>query len=239
MIEIYSKEQVLRTEDLSSPSHENTPFVITVRYLRAQSTGEAITVGIELSDTLRNLTEARKYTVHTELFSQLNVHRGIISREKLEEIEQAAQLSAAYTRALTILAYGANSAQALVLKLRQRGFDEPTARSAVDLLRQRGYLREQNDARREAERCLAKGWGRRRIEQYLRQRGYGAEATLSAVDELGDIDDESRCAAMARRKSAFPPQDIKEKQKLIAYLLRQGYDMSVIRHALERAWQQE
>ncbi len=239
MIEINSKEQVLCMEDLSSPSVPDSPFVITVRYLRAQTTGEAICVGIELTDTLRNLTEVRRYTVQTELLNALGVRRGIISREKLEEIEQAAQLSAAYTRALTILAYGANSAQALTLKLRQRGFDAATAEKAVALLCSRGYLREQNDACREAERCLAKGWGRRRIDMYLRQRGYGGEAIQTALDELGDIDDETRCASIARRKSATPPDDIKEKQKLIAYLLRQGYDMSTIRHALDVAWEDE
>ena len=239
MIEINSKEQVLRMEDLSSPSVSDSPFVITVRYLRAQTTGEAICVGIELTDTLRNLTEVRRYTVQTELLNALGVRRGIISREKLEEIEQAAQLSAAYTRALTILAYGANSAQALALKLRQRGFDASTAEKAVALLCTRGYLREQNDACREAERCLNKGWGHRRIEQYLRQRGYSSQATQNALDELGDVDEEARCAKIARHKSISPPQDVKEKQKLIAYLIRQGYDMTTIRHALDIAWEDE
>lgn len=239
MIEINNKEQVIRMDDLSSPSVTDAPFVISVRYLRAQSTGEAITVGVELTDTLRNLTEVRRYTVLTELLGALCVRRGIISREKLEEIEQAAQLSAAYTRALTILAYGANSAQALVLKLRQRGFDTSTAERAVSLLSSRGYLREESDAGREAERCLAKGWGRRRIGVYLRQRGYSNEAAQHALDELGDVDDEARCAAVARRKSAAPPQDTKEKQKLIAYLIRQGYDMTTIRHALDIAWEED
>jgi hypothetical protein len=159
MIEINSKEQVLRMEDLSSPSVSDSPFVITVRYLRAQTTGEAICVGIELTDTLRNLTEVRRYTVQTELLNALGVRRGIISREKLEEIEQAAQLSAAYTRALTILAYGANSAQALALKLRQRGFDASTAEKAVALLCTRGYLREQNDAVARPSDVLTKAGG--------------------------------------------------------------------------------
>ena len=30
-----------------------------------------------------------------------------------------------------------------------------------------------------------------------------------------------------------------EKQKLIAYLIRQGYDMTTIRHALDIAWEDE
>lgn len=236
MIEINSKEQVLRMGDLSSPILQNDNFIITVRYLRAQSTGEAITVGIDLTDTLRNLTEARRYSLQTELFSNLDLHRGVISREKLDEVEAAAQVSAAYTRALTILAYGANSAQALTLKLRQRGFDAEVAATAVSLLCQRGYLREESDAQREAERCLAKGWGRRRIEAYLRQRGYAKEAADLAMEEFEESDECERCTIVARRKCRSSPADEKEKQRLIAYLIRQGYDMTTIRRVLDMAW---
>jgi regulatory protein len=141
-------------------------------------------------------------------------------------------------RALTILAYGANSAQALILKLRQRGFDSEAATQAVELLRERGYLREENDAKREAERCLAKGWGRRRMEAYLRQRGYDKVAVDLAMEEWEDEDEGERCAEVARRKCRTAPADDKEKQKLIAYLIRQGYDMTTIRHALALAWEE-
>lgn len=238
MIEINSKEQVLRMGDLSSPISQNDNFIISIRYLRAQSTGETITVGVELIDTLRNLTEVRRYSLQTELVGALNLHRGVISREKLDEVELAAKISAAYMRALTILAYGANSAQALILKLRQRGFDSEAATQAVELLRERGYLREENDAKREAERCLAKGWGRRRTEAYLRQRGYDKVAVDLAMEEWEDEDEGERCAEVARRKCRTAPADDKEKQKLIAYLIRQGYDMTTIRHALALAWEE-
>ncbi len=238
MIELNSKEQVLPIEDLPLPVRSGDPFVISVRYLRAQSTGETICVGVELTDSTRNLSETRRYTVQTELLNGLDIHRGVISREKLEELEHISRLSAAYARALTILAYGANSAHALTLKLRQRGFDATIAQAAIALLRDRGYLREQKDALREAERCLAKGWGQKRIELYLRQRGYSSQDAACAMEELGEVDEVARCTQMAVRKSPIPPTDAKEKQKLIAYLIRQGYSMSVIRSALDDAWQE-
>ncbi len=218
---------------------DDSGFTISIRYLRALPDGESISVGIELCDNTRNLTETRRYSVLIELWNDLKLRRGPISREKLEEIEQASQLSAAYARALAILAYGANSAHALTLKLRQRGFDATHAQSAVDLVRTHGYLREEQDARREAERCLSKGWGNRRIAQYLRQRGYDADAIETAMEQTDLTDDIERCTHMARRKSPTPPPDAKEKQKLIGYLLRQGYDMSAIRHAMEDAWAEE
>ena len=238
MIEINSKDQVLRMGDLSSPPRASDGFIITVRYLRAQNTGDTICIGVELSDPMRNLSETRRYLVLTEFLNKLGLSKGVISREKLEELERASSLSAAYGRALSILAYGANSAYALTLKLRQRGFDAEMADATVALLRERGYLREQKDARREAERCLSKGWGQKRIELYLRQRGYQNEDIRCALEELGEIDEVARCAQVAARKSATPPADAKEKQKLIAYLIRQGYSMSVIRTAFDEAWEQ-
>ena len=102
MIEINTKEQVLRMGDLSAPGQKSDPFVITVRYLRAQSTGETICVGVELTDSIRNLSETRRYTVQTELLNGLNIHKGTISREKLDELEHASRLSAAYARALSL-----------------------------------------------------------------------------------------------------------------------------------------
>lgn len=211
-------------------------LTITVRYLRAQNDGDSIGIGIELSDRSRNLSESRRYTVHTLLFSELKLRRGAITQQKLIEIEQAATLSAAWQRGLSILAYGANSAQALTLKLRQRGFDADVAARAVELIRSQGYLQEDNDACREAERSLLKGWGLRRIEQYLRQRGYGADSIRVAMEALGEEDFEQHCCRIARKYHPALPEDAKQKQKIIAYLLRYGYDMSEIRHALAYAW---
>lgn len=240
MIEINTIDQLFQLGDLASPpAIAMDRFTVTVRYLRAQNGGETVCICVDLTDTLRNLTEVRRYNVLTELLSGLDLRRGVIPREKLEEIEQAAQLSAAYARALSILAYAANSPHALTLKLRRRGFEAEMAEQAVAMLLSKGYIKEESDAQREVLRCLDKGWGRRRIESYLRQRGYSAEVARIAIDELGDIDDAERCTDAAMKKSPAPPADEKEKQKLIAYLLRQGYDMSDIRYALASAWERE
>ncbi len=247
MIEISNADDILQIKPknnldvgkecpFSTLSPIPSDFVISVRYLRAQSSGEWVSVGIELTDTIRNLSESRRYLLQTQLFSELNLHRGTISEEKLLEIEQAAQLSAAWQRALSILAYGTNSARALVLKLRQRGFDPQIAEKAVELMQTQGYLRENQDALREAERCLGKGYGQKRIEQYLRQRGYDTDTIQKAVEHLGEVDYRQNCCRVACRYQRTPPNDVKQKQKMIAYLLRYGYTMEEIRYAIEHAW---
>ena len=127
----------------------------------------------------------------------------------------------------------------MTIKLRQRGFDAETVTQAVELIRAQGYLHEDSDAKREAERSLSKGWGLRRIGQYLRQRGYDTDAIQGALDSLCDEDFDERCCIAARKYCHMPPTDAKQKQKIVAYLLRYGYDMSEIRHALETAWTDE
>ena len=240
MIEINSVGDVSRVVNEQQDHASPTPaFAITVRYIRAQSAGDAVWIGVELCDKERNLSEVRRYRVQTALLSSLGVRRGLISEQKLSQIEQAATLSSAWQRALSILAYGANSARSLTLKLRQRGFDAETTEHAVELVRAQGYLHEDNDAQREAERSLAKGWGLRRIGQHLRQRGYATEAIDAALEALGDEDFYERCCCAARKCHRTPPEDAKQKQKIVAYLLRYGYDMSEIRHALETAWEDE
>lgn len=238
MIEINSVSDVSKAVDGQKDHASPAPaFVITVRYIRAQSSGDAVWIGVELCDKERNLSESRRYRVQTALLASLNVRRGPISEQKLIEIEQAATLSAAWQRALSILAYGANSARSLSLKLRQRGFDAEVTERAVELVRAQGYLHEDDDALREAERSLAKGWGLRRIGQHLRQRGYATEAVDAALEALSDEDFYKRCCCAARKYHRAPPEDAKQKQKIVAYLLRYGYDMSEIRHALDSAWE--
>ncbi len=240
MIEINSVGDVSRVVDGCEEHASPAPvFTITVRYIRAQSSGDAVWIGVELCDKERNLSESRRYRVQTALLSSLNLRRGIITEQKLVEIEQASTLSAAWQRALSILAYGANSARSLSLKLRQRGFDAEVTERAVELVRAQGYLHEDDDALREAERTLAKGWGLRRIGQHLRQRGYASEAIDAALASLADEDFYERCCQAARKHHGVPPTDTKQKQKIVTYLLRYGYDMDAIRYALQYAWSDE
>lgn len=240
MIEINRVDDIARAIDGQKEHDSSAPaFAITVRYIRAQSSGDAVWIGVELCDKERNLSETRRYRVQTALLSSLNVRRGIITEQKLSEIEQASTLSAAWQRALSILAYGANSARSLTLKLRGRGFDAQTTERAVELVRAQGYLHEHDDALREAERSLDKGWGSRRIGQHLRQRGYAADAIDEALASLADEDFFERCALVTRKYAAEPPKDVKQKQKIVAYLLRYGYEMDAIRYALQYAWQND
>ncbi len=218
-------------------SHPDTGgLCLYITDLRAQDSGEQMSVGVLLRESLHEGEDRRRDVILPALYGTLGLRVGPISPELLEELEHRSLLSQAIRRGVSLLGYGTNSAGTLLLKLRQRGFDASVAREALDFLKERGYLREDSDSRREAERCLNKLWGPRRIAAFLRTRGYDAATVRQAMDSLEDTDFAERCSLLTARHFDSPPTDPKEKQKIVAFLLRYGYEMSDIRYALRSAW---
>ena len=219
-------------------SEDGVTIVITS--LRATPDGERIGVSLEICDAARALRERQTLGIATELFGELGFSRGEISTDAYEALLQAAQLSEAMRRAMNMLGYGANSARSLEQKLRAKGIGAKIAARAVERLAEKGYLREESDALRVAQRSLDKGWGLRRILEDLRHRGYGNEAVAAAREALlAEEDFGMRCACAARKKSSAPPCDVTQRRKLSDFLMRYGYSGDEIRYALLHAWRAE
>ena len=162
---------------------------------------------------------------------------GKISAEALDFYRREAAVTEAVSIGMRLLAFGGNSAKALRQKLRQRSVPADAADAAVAVLTGLGYLREQEGAIREAERGMAKLWGDRRILLELRAKGYGDEALSAVAQALREEDFVPICVDTVRRKSPRPPADPVERKKLIAYLLRCGFEASEVREALTEAWE--
>ena len=215
-------------------------LTIVITSLRATPDGERIGVSLELCDAARALRERQTLGIATELFGELGLSRGEISAEAYEALTQAAQLSEAMRRAIYMLGYGANSARSLEQKLRAKGIPAKIAARAVERLADKGYLREESDALRVAQRSLDKGWGLRRILEDLRHRGYGSDAVAAAREALQAEEDFClHCARAARKKSPAPPSDVAQRRKLSDFLMRYGYSGDEIRYALLHAWRAE
>ncbi len=209
---------------------------IYIRSLCAKDAGERLCVTVELIDEVRDLSEKRTLVLLTSLSDTLQLRTGEISQEALCELEQAEQLSLAVGRGVSILACGTNSRRMLQQKLRSRGFGDDISHRAAEILAEKGYIRENEDVCREAERAARKGWGARRIEQHLRMRGYLSGAVREAMEQFDPADFDDRCAEVAARYMANPPADAAERKKLTAFLIRYGYEMSQIRYAMKNAW---
>ena len=210
----------------------SSELVITVRSLYAQNEGSEIAVRVLLESGEHR--EERRLLITAEQYYELKLCKGVISEERYELLEEASLLCNAIRSGENLLSYGANSAQMLSQKLMRRGFSRDVSQAAAQKLQEMGLINEQNDLRRELEKCLRKLWGGKRIRAHLWSRGFASEAMVELPCLLEEIDFISNCAALIRKYYVGIPKDVDERRRMIASLSRYGYSITEIREAMAR-----
>ena len=138
-------------------------------------------------------------------------------------------------RGESLLSYGSNSRELLVRKLKTRKIEDSYARRAADILAERGYINDRECALGEAERCVKKLWGERRILSHLMSRGYKGEAIDEARAYLEDVDFVPLCAELIKKKyPGATSADRKERDRAISALIRYGYSQGAIKAAIQK-----
>lgn len=205
--------------------------------------GETLTVTLETQGE-DGARLRRKIPLTVEQYAALKVQPGRLSEEEADRLEHAGRLCLAIRKAGELLGYGDMSARALVRKLTARGIDRAVADEAADWLAARGMLREDASALARAVADARKGWGPRRIRQDLLAHGYPSEAADAALDALHDpedpayVDFDSVCRSVLRVKlgrDAALTADRAACGRLIAAMMRLGYDSDTVREALRDA----
>ena len=203
---------------------------IEIRSISALNAGAEISLAVMLSDGENS--EKRSLVLLARQFAALRPEKGEISEEHFDTLSEAAEICAALKRGMNILGYGSCSKKNMRIKLRSKGFAADVADSAAEYLEELGYINEKNDAAREAERCVAKYWGRRRIAAALYEKGYSESAVRGAVESLDGVDFEERCVTLIKKKFRYLPEEMNERKKLFAALVRYGYTSSEIKNAI-------
>ncbi len=188
----------------------------------------------------------RDIPVTVEQYAALSLRQGALTPEQGRALMQAGDLCLAVRKGMELLGYGDMSARRMVYKLTARGVTRETAGEAAAWLQAHGLLREDDAALRRAAQDARKLWGPRRILQDLRAQGYSAEASAAALAALTGadldpdeelppdlVDFEANCARVIRRKFGGVPDDRAERQRMVAALMRLGYDTDVIREAAQ------
>lgn len=196
--------------------------------------------GAKLVLSLRAFDGAQTREEELEIFAsrlEKAPQTGEINAEALAFLRREAALCKALDMGLHSLAAGSASRVSLTRKLRAKGTEKEIAEAAVEELDARGYLREADGALREAEKGLAKLWGDRRILADLRAKGYSDEALAEVRERLAEEDSVARCRRLLQKGRLLPNGngpggDRRAAEKLIAALMRRGYDADEIRAAL-------
>lgn len=132
-------------------------------------------------------------------------------------------------RALNMLAYAPNTRAALARKLREKGHSSSDIATVMEYLMAKGYIDEVDYLYRFVENyCSARKYGPRRIRAAAREKGFDSEVMDTHFDAACErVDFTVACRARVRAWRGDDPQ------KLIAALLRYGFDYGTIKESLK------
>lgn len=187
-------------------------------------------LSVEVSnDSGRELVE---FILIDELFLSLAIEIGDDVGDLLSEIDFYSQVTAAFSSACASFAYVPSSLKALYRKLIIKGFSKEASREAIEIVRERGFVDEEDIALRRAELMVEKLWGRGRILKKLYEEGFPSKVIEGVSDSLDEVDFAENCRRAIAKKYTPIPKERKERDKMYAALIRLGYSASDIREAI-------
>ena len=210
--------------------------MIEIKSFRAADGGSLILCEIKICD--EDCNEKRTYRLLPEQYKELRLKKGERSEDVLADILDADELCRALRSGRSSLAHSASSESALKQKLRMKGFSARSAERAVEILVGEDAITEEEDAAREAERCLKKLWGKNRIIAHLRSKGYRHESIDRALLSIDDTDFSDVCRKAIEKKWGSLPKNTEEeptaRDRAVASLLRLGFTVSEINQAAKQ-----
>ena len=159
-----------------------------------------------------------------------------LGADKFEALEFVEECSKAAIKAVSLLAFGDNTAKKLSDKLRQKGFSRDAAAEAVRFCVEKRYIDEEDQLKRMMELlCERKKYGLRRIRQEVWQKGFSEEVLKAHFEEnAAELDFDAAVFERVKRlgRDAFSAPE--KKKKHVSSLLRYGFSMDEINGALKR-----
>ncbi len=151
-------------------------------------------------------------------------------QQEFDEVFQTAVEDKAYMRTLDLLARRPRSRWELEVYLKQKGNEHNTIDKILNRLRKRGYV----DDRKFAEswvsnRRLLKSVSQRRLMQELQQKHISSDI-ISQVLESDEASEEDVLRDLIEKKRH--QTRYQDKDNLMAYLLRQGFNYGDVKDAL-------
>ena len=154
-----------------------------------------------------------------------------LTGEDIDRLKNQSALGKGYDKALNLISRRPRSEGELSDYLKRKDYDADAASQIIKKLRDRGYVNDQDFARRWVEsRRLLKATSKRRLMLELRQKHVASEI----IDEVLRNDETDELAVVKqlvekKRKQTKYQDDL----KLMQFLSRQGFGYDLIKQALE------
>lgn len=169
------------------------------------------------------------YIIDIEIVVANSIKVGLeVDDEFLDQIKLGAERRKARERAYYLLGYRDHSKQELYDKLRKSVSDK-VALEIVEMVERQGLIDDEKYANKLANYYLSsKKWGRRRVELEMRRKGVSQTLIAQAI-EVSEVDSVQKIVELIDKKYSQRLDDYKEKQKVVASLMRLGFDYSDIK----------
>jgi regulatory protein len=179
-------------------------------------------------------------TVTADALSASKARIGVVVDDVLAAfLGEANELTAAYDRALNLLASRARSSRELHRRLVQKGVTAERADRVIAKLRDAGLIDDADFARQLSRSKLLLGVSRRRVHQELFKRGVAREVADAAVGEVADeegLSDADSIERVARKKwrTLIDLDEPTRRRRLFAFLARRGFGSDDISRVVRR-----
>ena len=155
-----------------------------------------------------------------------------LGEETLSQLKKAAGISDVKAAAADLIGKRAMSRAALEKKLREKGASEAEARYAAEWLEAIGAIDDGDYAVLLAQHCARQGYGPRRVQEKLREKGVPRELWEDALAALPDP--AQTIDAFLRGKLREQAMDEREKKRLCDALVRRGFSWGDVKAGLAR-----
>ncbi|HET7673338.1 MAG TPA: RecX family transcriptional regulator [Candidatus Saccharimonadales bacterium] len=154
-----------------------------------------------------------------------------LSAQDLEDLKKHAVEDKGVYRALDLIARRPRSAGEITDYLKRKGYEEEEAEKILNRLSEKGYIDDESFARSWVEnRRLLKPTSRRKLRLELKQKKV-AEDIIQEVLKEGNVDEAETLRKLIVKK--LQQARYRDRQKLMQYLARQGFNYSDIKEALD------
>ena len=180
------------------------------------------------------------FGLHMNLVAEHGLHKGMrLDEDSCRSLMLEDLYFKALKRCVDYLAYRPRSTAEIQKRLQELQAPESTAARVMDRLNELGYMDDARFANQWASsRHRSKGYGPRRLESELIQKGIPAELARKSVEEACSQEDVEiqlrKQVSKARHKYRHEGDDRKRDQKIIGYLSRRGFDIGAIRDTIRQ-----
>ena len=155
-----------------------------------------------------------------------------LSKAELESLKDSARLDKGIYRVMELISRRPRSAWEIRDYLKRKKYDAQEADKILNTLSNKGYINDKDFAKRWVEsRRLLKPTSKRKLRLELKQKGVAGEV-INEVLEHDETDERQILADLIAKKRG--QTRYRDEQKLVAYLLRQGFNYSDIKIALSK-----